>query len=68
MVRPNSEYHVAVSTSGVSTPTTIAVELNGELDNGDTFGVAHQDPVEPYTTRIFKLDVCHLSINKCYQM
>ncbi|XP_044019727.1 CD109 antigen-like isoform X2 [Aphidius gifuensis] len=57
VVRPNSEYHVAVSTSGVSTPMTIAVELNGDLDNGDTFGVAHQDPVEPYTTRIFKLDI-----------
>lgn len=58
MVRPNSEYHVAVSTAGISTPTTIAVELNGDLDNGDKFGVGDQDAVEPYMTKIFKLDVC----------
>ncbi|XP_034936868.1 CD109 antigen-like isoform X2 [Chelonus insularis] len=57
VVRPNSEYHVAVSTTGISTPTRIIVELDGELDNGETFQVSHEDDVEPYATRIFKLEV-----------
>ncbi|KAK0179673.1 hypothetical protein PV327_005405 [Microctonus hyperodae] len=57
VVRPNSEYHVAVSTAGVSVPSTIAVILDGELDNGDSFRVSHEDVVEPYATRIFKLEI-----------
>ncbi|XP_063973145.1 CD109 antigen-like isoform X2 [Diachasmimorpha longicaudata] len=57
VVRPNSEYHVAVATTGVSTPSTIIIELDGELDNGEVFRVFHQDVVEPYQTRIFKLDI-----------
>ncbi|XP_015122489.1 CD109 antigen isoform X1 [Diachasma alloeum] len=57
VVRPNSEYHVVVSTTGVSAPSTIVVELDGELDNGEVFRVFHEDVVEPYQTRVFKLDI-----------
>ncbi|XP_057327735.1 CD109 antigen-like isoform X1 [Microplitis mediator] len=57
VVRPNSEYHVAVCTTGISTPVTIAVELDGELDNNEKFRVFHEDVVEPYTTRVFKLEI-----------
>lgn len=61
VVRPNSEYHVAVSTTGVSTPSTISVELDGELDNGDAFQVSQENVVEPYVTRIFKLEAISCS-------
>lgn len=57
VVRPNSEYHVAVSTTGISTPSTIVVELDGDLDTGKVFGVSAEGVVEPYSTRIFKLEV-----------
>ncbi|XP_043275099.1 CD109 antigen-like isoform X2 [Venturia canescens] len=57
VVRPNSAYLVAVSTTGVSTPSTISVELDGELDNGDAFQVSQENVVEPYVTRLFKLEV-----------
>lgn len=57
MVRPDSEYHVAVSTTGVSNPSTIYIELNGILDNGGTFNVSQVARVQPYSTRIMKFDV-----------
>ncbi|XP_011302420.1 CD109 antigen isoform X2 [Fopius arisanus] len=57
VVRPNSEYHVAVSITGVSTPSEIIVELDGILDNGEIFRVYHEDIVEPYITRLYKLDI-----------
>lgn len=56
-MRPNSEYHVAISTTAISQPSTIYVELNGELDSGDIFNVSQITTVEPYTTRIIKLEV-----------
>ncbi|XP_074100031.1 CD109 antigen isoform X1 [Cotesia typhae] len=56
VVRPNSDYHVAVSTSGISTPVTISIELDGDLDNNEKFKVFHENVVEPYTTQVFKLE------------
>jgi len=57
VVRPDSEYHVAASISGVSTPSTIYVELAGTLDTGRTFNVSRIASVEPYATKILQLDV-----------
>lgn len=62
VVRPNSDYHVAVSTSGISTPVTISVELDGDLDNNEKFKVFHENVVEPYTTQVFKLEVKYKKI------
>ncbi|XP_043259825.1 CD109 antigen-like isoform X1 [Colletes gigas] len=57
VVRPNSEYHVAVSTTGISTTSTIYIELNGFLDNGDTFNVSQITRVQPYFTRTIQLEI-----------
>ncbi|XP_076646328.1 thioester-containing protein 1 allele R1 isoform X2 [Halictus rubicundus] len=57
VVRPDSEYHVAVSTVGISTTSTIYVELNGQLDNGDIYNVSQVVQVQPYSTRILKLEI-----------
>lgn len=57
IVRPNSEYHVAVSIVGVSEPTTTFVELSGQLDSGESFAVSESIVVEPYATRVLALEV-----------
>lgn len=57
VVRPNSEYHVAVSIVGVSEPTTTFVELSGQLDSGESFAVSENIVVEPYATRLLNLEV-----------
>lgn len=57
MVRPDSEYHVAASVIGVSTPSQIYVELVGELDTGKIFNVSRTAVIEPYSTKILQLDV-----------
>ncbi|XP_035739692.1 CD109 antigen-like isoform X1 [Vespa mandarinia] len=57
IVRPDSEYHVTVSTIGVSTPSSVYIELFGNLDNGDRFNISQTVTVEPYSTRIVKLEV-----------
>ncbi|XP_046828737.1 CD109 antigen-like isoform X3 [Vespa crabro] len=57
ILRPDSEYHVTVSTVGVSTPSSVYIELFGNLDNGDRFNISQTVTVEPYSTRIVKLEV-----------
>ncbi|KMQ97464.1 cd109 antigen [Lasius niger] len=57
VVRPDSEYHVAASVTGVSTPSTIYVELTGELDAGRVFNISRTVVVEPYSTKILRLDI-----------
>ncbi|XP_031779562.1 CD109 antigen isoform X2 [Nasonia vitripennis] len=57
VVRPNSEYHVAVSIVGVSEPTTTFVELSGQLDSGESFAVSENIIVEPYATRVLSLEI-----------
>ncbi|XP_078044260.1 thioester-containing protein 1 allele R1 isoform X2 [Augochlora pura] len=57
VVRPDSEYHVALSTIGISTTSTIYVELNGQLDNGETYNVSQVAQVQPYSTRILRLEI-----------
>ncbi|XP_014601165.1 PREDICTED: CD109 antigen-like isoform X2 [Polistes canadensis] len=57
IVRPDSEYHVTVSTIGVSTPSNVYIELFGNLDNGDHFNVSQSVTVEPYSTRIVRLEI-----------
>ncbi|XP_011051552.1 PREDICTED: CD109 antigen-like isoform X2 [Acromyrmex echinatior] len=57
VVRPDSEYHVAASVTGVSTPSTIYVELTGELDIGKIFNISRTIVVEPYSTHILQLNI-----------
>ncbi|XP_076755631.1 CD109 antigen isoform X1 [Xylocopa sonorina] len=57
IIRPDSEYHVTLSTTGVSTPSEIYVELKGLLDNGETFNTSQTVHVQPYTTRILRFEI-----------
>ncbi|XP_076245134.1 thioester-containing protein 1 allele R1 isoform X2 [Calliopsis andreniformis] len=57
VVRPDSEYHVAVSVTGVSTTSSVYIELRGLLDNGDLFNVSQIARVQPYSTRIIRLEI-----------
>ncbi|XP_014472781.1 PREDICTED: CD109 antigen-like isoform X2 [Dinoponera quadriceps] len=57
VVRPDSEYHVAASTTGISIPSTIYIELTGELDTGKILNVSRTIVVEPYSTKILQLNI-----------
>lgn len=72
MLRPNSEYHVAVTTQETSQPTTVTVEVSGKQHGGGMFEASQTVSVEPYTTHIVKLEVCvaHFSYSgiKCKEI
>jgi len=57
VLRPNTEYHIAVTTQKTSQPTTVTVEVSGKQDGGGMFQAGQTVSVEPYTTRIVKLEV-----------
>ncbi|XP_063245195.1 CD109 antigen-like isoform X2 [Bacillus rossius redtenbacheri] len=57
VLRPNTEYHAAITTQGVSQPTRVTVEVGGRQDAGGMFTVKDTVSVEPYTTRIVKLEI-----------
>jgi CD109 antigen len=67
VLRPNSEYHVSVSTHGVDRTTQVTVDVGGRQDSGNQFTAGQSASVEPRTTRIIKIDVikkihCNLDI------
>ncbi|XP_046675493.1 CD109 antigen-like isoform X2 [Homalodisca vitripennis] len=57
VIRPNTEYHVAVSTVNVGQPTTVKVDVGGKQDSGGTFKISQFITVSPYENRILKLDI-----------
>lgn len=57
VLRPNSEYHVAVSTQGTTAPTTVVVDVGGKQDSGGVLKVTQFVKVDPYSTRIVRLEV-----------
>ncbi|XP_059473013.1 CD109 antigen-like isoform X2 [Neocloeon triangulifer] len=57
VLRPNSEYHVSVSTHGVDRTTQVWVEVGGRQDSGGKFSASQSISVEPRTTRILRIDV-----------
>jgi CD109 antigen len=57
VLRPNSEYHVSVSTHGVDRQTQIWVQVGGKQDSGGQFSASQSISVEPRTTRILRIDV-----------
>ncbi|XP_076663404.1 CD109 antigen isoform X3 [Andrena cerasifolii] len=67
VVRPDSEYHVAVSTTGISTTSMIYIELNGLLDDGGIFNVSQVIGVQPYSTGILRLQIHDITPGK-YQL
>jgi len=57
ILRPNSEYHVAVSTQGTTSPTTVVVDVGGKQDSGGVLKVTQFVKVDPFSTRIVRLEV-----------
>nr|CAD7195115.1 unnamed protein product [Timema douglasi] len=57
ILRPNTEYHVAVTTQGASQPTRVTVNVGGKQDAGGMFRTSDTVTVEPYTTHIVKLEI-----------
>lgn len=57
VLRPNSEYHVAVSTQGTTQPTTVVVDVGGKQDSGGVLKVTQFVKVDPFATRIVRLEV-----------
>lgn len=64
VLRPNSDYHVAVSVQGTTQPTQVLVEVGGKQDSGGTFKTNQVTAVPPYTTQIVKLEVNAMMIKK----
>jgi hypothetical protein len=57
VLRPNSEYHVAITTQKTSLPTIVTVAVGGNQHGGGTFQATQTVTVSPYTTQIVKLEV-----------
>lgn len=62
ILRPNSEYHVAVSTQGTTSPTTVVVDVGGKQDSGGVLKVTQFVKVDPFSTRIVRLEVSSMCI------
>lgn len=61
VLRPNSEYHVAVSTHGTTSTTTVVVDVGGKQDSGGVLKVTQFVKVDPFSTRIIRLEVSLLN-------
>ncbi|CAH0556688.1 unnamed protein product [Brassicogethes aeneus] len=57
IIRPNSEFHCAISIQYTSEPTQITCELQGSSLNGTPFFNQDQVVVNPYTSRFCRLEV-----------
>nr|XP_014289274.1 CD109 antigen-like isoform X3 [Halyomorpha halys] len=57
VLRPNSDYHVSVTTMMVSQPTTVFVDIGGKQDSGGMFKTSQFMAVEPYVSRILQLKI-----------
>lgn len=57
VLRPNSEYHVAITTQDTSQPTTVTVAVSGKQHAGGMFEASQTVSVEPYITHIVKLEI-----------
>lgn len=56
-IRPNSEYHAAVSIESVSAPTIVSASIQGLSYDGRPFSVDDSISVPPYSTRVVHLQV-----------
>ncbi|CAH1108875.1 unnamed protein product [Psylliodes chrysocephalus] len=57
VIRPNSEYHCAVSVQATSEPTTVTALLQGISFNGTPFFTQDQVVIQPYGSRLCSLQV-----------
>ncbi|XP_030765290.1 CD109 antigen [Sitophilus oryzae] len=57
IIRPNSEYHAAVSVHATSGPTAITATLQGQSLTGLPFLMRYKDVVQPYSSVICRFEV-----------
>nr|XP_018897644.1 PREDICTED: CD109 antigen-like isoform X2 [Bemisia tabaci] len=57
VLRPNTEYHVAVSVEDASQPTSVIVQVGGKQDSGGTFRTSEYVTLAPYASQIVKLEI-----------
>ncbi|XP_017784771.1 PREDICTED: CD109 antigen-like [Nicrophorus vespilloides] len=57
ILRPNSEFHVAVSAQSTSSPTTVSVAVVGTSLNGRSYSVEDSATVLPHSTSIITLQI-----------
>ncbi|KAK9304587.1 hypothetical protein QLX08_004027 [Tetragonisca angustula] len=66
VIRPDSEYHVAVSINGISTPSTVYIELKGSFGNNprikELFNMSQIIQVQPYSTRILRFEIGDITL------
>ncbi|KAJ9580500.1 hypothetical protein L9F63_024322, partial [Diploptera punctata] len=56
-LRPNSEYHVAVTTQMISQPVTVIVGLGGMQYDGKLYNHTQTTTVEPYSTQVLEFNI-----------
>lgn len=57
IIRPNSEYHAAISVHATSGPTAITATLEGQSFTGTPFLVQFKDVIRPYSSVIARFEV-----------
>lgn len=57
IIRPNSEFHVAVSTQFTSQNTFVSISIGGLSDAGKNYSIYDRLAVQPYETNVAKLEV-----------
>ncbi|XP_019757340.2 CD109 antigen [Dendroctonus ponderosae] len=57
IIRPNSEYHAAISMHATSEPTTITATLEGQSFTGTPFLVQFKDVIQPYSSVVARFEV-----------
>ncbi|BES88504.1 thioester-containing protein [Nesidiocoris tenuis] len=57
VIRPNSDYDVAITMLGTNQPVTVTLDVGGNRDSGGFYSESTYVTVEPYITRIAKLAI-----------
>ncbi|KAJ8921010.1 hypothetical protein NQ315_015806 [Exocentrus adspersus] len=61
VIRPNSEYHCAISLESISEPTSVTATIQGNSYNGSSFFTRDLVIIQPYTSKICALEVTDLT-------
>ncbi|XP_014247621.1 CD109 antigen-like isoform X2 [Cimex lectularius] len=57
VIRPNSDFHVAVTTSDINEPVTFVAEISGQKFSGGTFYLQETANVRPYSSEVMTFKV-----------
>lgn len=57
VIRPNSDYLISVSVQYADAPTLVNLEIVGQQNSGGVFKASQSVSVDPFSTRIVRLEV-----------